>query len=470
MFLTTANALQILLAYSVHLVAGRTLPEATYGSFVVVLSIIAWTKNLHRAVLIPGLQKAVSEEHSRLASALSVARKVYVPFTLILLAVFLGLTPVLGRIFGDRSLVFLLVLSSAEIPFCALETLGRRLFNALRRYTTEALLMVVFSFTRALVACALILIGFGAAGGVGGLAMGSVAAGVLAWFLLVREKRRQPASHYPPMLRRSLSWTAVSVPMIFGWTTLGVVDLWLVKGLLEDATLVGIYGAAYTISRLPQFLNQGLAGAVYPRVSGLLAAGRKTQARSASRESLRLVIVIFTPICCLVASSATDLASLLFTARYACAGPPLALLIFANGLLAYLVLNLSLIAATDRPGVRMSIVLALLPVVVVLNLLFIPVWGLIGASAASLIGLGLGTVVTAWIVYRLLALSPPGWTLLRCGLCGAVIFLAGRLWSVTGWWLLGEMALLGLGYLLLLFLLGELRREDYFALKHSLRS
>jgi O-antigen/teichoic acid export membrane protein len=164
------------------------------------------------------------------------------------------------------------------------------------------------------------------------------------------------------------------------------------------------------------------------------------------------------------------LASLLFSARYACAGPPLALLIFANGLLACMVLNLSLIAATDRPGLRMSIVLALLPVVVVLNLLFIPVWGLIGASAASLISLGLGAVVTAWIVHRLLALSPPGWTLLRCGLSGAVIFIAGRFWSVTGWWLLGEMALLGLGYLLLLFLSGELRREDYIALKRSLRS
>lgn len=466
--LAVAGAAAVLLGYGLHIVAARWLSTVSYGRFVVVVSVAMWLKNLQGTLILPGLYKCVSEDHRRLGAAVAVASKWYSAASIGLLALFLVACPFLGAAFGDTALVGLFMLAAIQLPFCAVMAFGQRLLNALRRYGAAAAVTTVYSAARACAGCALILLALGAAGAVGGLVVGSIVAGALALVLLLRERKAIPSVPYPPMLGRALSWTAVSVPTSCASTTLAAMDLWLVKAMMADPAAAGVYGTAYAVSRLPQFMVQGLVGAVFPRVSGALAEGNRALARSVSAEAMRLLAIIFVPVCFLVAGSASEITTLLFSVRYAGAGAPLALLIASMSCFACLSLMLGLIAAANHPGARMCLVLGLLPVGAVLNWLLIPRFGLEGAATASLITFAAGTLIAAFLVYHHIGAAPPLWTCLRCVAAGAIVYTIGLFWAAPGWLVVGKLAVLGTLYLAVLFVLRELRKEDLLTIKRAI--
>ncbi|MEE9293703.1 MAG: polysaccharide biosynthesis C-terminal domain-containing protein [Phycisphaerae bacterium] len=466
--LSLASAAAVLLGYGVHVVAARWLTPVSYGRFVIVVSVIALIKNLQGSLLLPGLFKSVSEDHRRLGAALGVAVRWYSAASIGLLVLVLIAAPVLGLAFGDAALMGLFMLAAIELPFSAMMNLGDRLLKGLRRYGVVATMMATYSVTRTCGACVLILLGVGVAGGVVGLALGSIVAGALAFFLLVRERKLMPSEPYPPMLRRALSWTAMAIPTVSARAALMAMDLWMVKAMMDDPVAAGLYGVAYTVSRLPHFITQGLVGAVFPRVSGALAEGSNALARSVSAEAMRLLIIVFVPICVLVAGSASEIAAFLFSAKYAGAGAPLSLLIISMSCSAYLSLMLALIAAADHPGVRMAVVVALLPVGAGLNLLLIPRLGLEGAATASLITLGLGAVIAGLLAYSYVRAVPPLWSCLRCVTAGGVVYAMGRAWAPTGWSVIGKLAALGTLYLVVLFLLREFQKEDLSVIRRAI--
>jgi O-antigen/teichoic acid export membrane protein len=305
-----------------------------------------------------------------------------------------------------------------------------------------------------------VLAGAQVAGAVVGLAGGAAAAGGLAVVLLARATARSPRRAYPPMLHRATSWTAVTVPLAVGRTTLLAIDMWLVKAMIDDPAAAGTYAAAYTLSRLPHFVSQGLASAVFPRVSGLLAEGRAAAARAVAVQAMRVVLIVFVPLCFVVAGSAEPIIVLLFSRRFAAAATPLVVLMAALSCSAALMLLSELLAAADRPGVRTAVVVALVPVSAALNVVLIARYGFNGAAAASLATFALGLLAAAAAVWVHLRAAPPLITALRCAAAGALVYLAGRFWPAAGWAVVAKAALQVLGCLALLAACGELRRAD----------
>ncbi|MFH0963094.1 MAG: polysaccharide biosynthesis C-terminal domain-containing protein [Planctomycetota bacterium] len=459
-YLAGSQATMVVFGYVIHIAAARLLAPADYGRFVVVLSVMTFIKILQAHVLVSGLRKVVSEDHRRIHAALGVGAKWYSAMIAVLLLSYLAMGPVLAKAFKDDALTTLLALSAIEIPFFAILSLSGNLLSGVRRYSASGIPLAFYGAVRAAAACTLLFLGFGAAGAVLGQVLGSVAAAALSLAFCLRVRSEIPSVPYPAMLGEAVSWTALALPAGLGLIALANLDIWFVKPFVKDASLVGLYGTAYALSRLPQFLVIGMAGAVFPRVSGAMAEGKGELARKVSAQSVRLLLVIFVPLVVITAGSSAGICRLLFSRTYEAAALPLAILMAAMSLYAVVTLLCTLIAAANRPGVRMWLVLSLLPVGFALNWALIPRWGLVGAASASLVTFAAGTIASVVLVRRCLGPIPFLWTLVRCLAAGGIVYVAGLLWPASGAMVASKVVLLGVLYLVLLFALREIRGED----------
>ena len=457
-YLSFVPFLALLGGYALHIFAARWLPTADYGRFVLVLSILLWTKNLQSQIFSGGLAKSVSEEHGRLRAALAVAKRWYFPSAIAVFVLLACAAPLIAA--GDRILLGLLLLGALEIPFSAVFRLSASLNNAMRRYPAVSFLHSVYALLRPFIGCLLLALGFGAFGAIGGQVIAGGIAGAVGLFLLVRTVKSLPAVDYPNMLHRSLSWTVYALPFSVIMSTMLAMDLWFVKGLTGSAEIAGIYGVAFTVARTPNFIALAVTGAVFPRVSQAIAAGDFTLSGSVSKEAFRVLIIVFVPLCVLIGESATAITTFMFSDRYNAAGLPLSILIVAISVFAFFRLLLVLIAASDRPGVRLLSATVILPIGVGLNILLIPRFGIVGAACATLITMAAGSLALTPFVRRFTAATMPMGTFARCGLAGSIIFVCAFFWQAEGWLLIPKLSVFTGIYVIILFLLGELGKEE----------
>ncbi|MFH0963093.1 MAG: oligosaccharide flippase family protein [Planctomycetota bacterium] len=461
LFLSVAQGAIVAFGYLVHFVAARKLPQESYGQFVVVLSVLGWLRVLQGMLLVTGFRKVVSEDHRRLGAALTVGARYYAVVSAALFIVYLADIPLIAYVFGERAPARLLLIAGLEIPFAAVLILSRLLLGAVRQYVAVAASLMLYAGVRAGAAVALLILGLGPAGPILGEVIASAVAGALALTLCLRANAAIPAVAYPPLMRRAVMWTALELPGNLGLRTLASVDLWMLAALVQDSSLVGLYGTAYAFSRLPQFLFTGMVTAVFPRVSGALAEGKRELARSVSRQAVRLLMLVLVPACFIVASSSSEILTLLFSSRYASGGSTLAILMAAMSCSGCLLLLCELLAAADRLGKRLSLVVVLLPLSLALNALLIPRWGLTGAATASLATFAVGVAAGAALAQRHLDILPSPWTLLRCLGASGLSYGIGLLWPAEGMMLVVKLAALGALYVAALLLMGEVTREDW---------
>jgi len=454
------GAVSAVAGYALHVVAARWLGASPYGRFVLVLSILFWSKNVQRNILLPGLIKSVSEDHRRLDGALHVATRWYALAAGILLVSLLGLAGAFGFIWGDWALAGVLVVGACEIPFAATHKLASGLLTCMRRYGRSSAIRGLYTVFRAGIGCLLIVLGFGAVGGVAGQLVGAAGAAVLGFTLLRGVRKRLESVPYPQMFSRALSWTGYTLPFTFALSSLLALDLWMVGGMMESDTAAGYYGAAYSLARAPRLFAAALAAAIFPRVSGALADGNESLARSVSVDALRTVIIIFVPTCVLVGESSTGIVTFLFSDTYEAAGWPLMFLIAAGALETTLLVLLAMLAALDRPGKRLAVVAGMLPVATGMNWLLIPQYGLVGAAGGTLLTMAGGAMVAFRLVREMMGIRLPLATCVRCGIAGLLIGIGAFYWPASDWMVAVKLAVLGSGYLTLLLILGELGRRE----------
>jgi stage V sporulation protein B len=458
-FLSVASFIALLGGYIFHIIAARWLLTDDYGRLVLILSIITWAENINGALL-AGPVKAISEDHRRFHAAFSMAKKWFLPSGAIGGVLLFAATPFIAAGFHDQALIGLLILAAIEIPLTALLRLAVRYSIAMRLYGLASAINCVYSISRIALGCSLILIGLGAIGAVAGQVAGTALAAGIGLVLLIGATRRLPVTKYPQMLSRSISWAGYSLTYSLGVSTLLAMDMWCVKGLIPDPAQAGFYGAAFALARTPKFIMDAVAGAVFPRISQALAQAKKTLAAGVTEESLRFLLIVMIPLCVLVGESSTEIVTFLFSERYTQAGTALAILMAAISIYACFQLMLSIIEAADHPGLRTAFTIGLVPVALIFNFLFIPRYGINGAALATLVSMALGALAVIPAVLHYTGARLPVWTIIRCIIAGGIAYAGAMIWPAEGWVLVPKLAVLGMVYILILFISGELGGKD----------
>ncbi|MDQ6672945.1 MAG: oligosaccharide flippase family protein [Chloroflexota bacterium] len=256
-----------------------------------------------------------------------------------------------------------------------------------------------------------------------------------------------------PVLGRLLRFGA---PLQFAgllWFLFGRVQT-LLLGAWAGPTSVAYFAVA---SRIPEALQQvaeSYMAVYFPRMTALLAAGRREHASGMLNTSLRLVSfgaaavalggVLFSP----------WITELLFSARYAASAPAFAILMLTLHMV--LVVNLLGYTLTSAGHPQRSLIVDSIRtgVLVLGSLLLIPLFGFMGAAYARLISSYVGSPV----VVRLVRRDYPGMVIPQCLRQTAVLLFCAGL----GWWadaLVGKLAV-GALFLILSATLGSLSSAD----------
>ena len=103
--------------FTIHLFLARYLGPERYGLYGVVMSILIWVEFSVLTGIPSTYRKVISEDGNMTDSVLHSIRKLFIPYCLFVMTVFLLITPLVSTTFGDSRLLLLLLIAGIDIPF-----------------------------------------------------------------------------------------------------------------------------------------------------------------------------------------------------------------------------------------------------------------------------------------------------------------------------------------------------------------
>ena len=270
--------------------------------------------------------------------------------------------------------------------------------QGLLRFERISAVRIIEAVANILVSITLVVLGFGAAGALGGFAVSAVVVCLLnIWFMRDRHFWHTKGWGGFGTVRAALPMTLA----VFGGVLLSNIDLLAVKFLSEQGTsdlLSGGYQVAAVLARAPLFIGTALVSTFYPRIAQ--EAGGPNEGRAA-RELLRWLAVGVLPLNTILVVGAPAVVLFFFPQQYAGSAPILSILglgsagLVVAGALAAILQGLH---RASLPAMVMSLAVALQLVGLAW---LVPANGAMGAASASALASILACVLLLWYCARL---------------------------------------------------------------------
>jgi O-antigen/teichoic acid export membrane protein len=342
----------------------------------------------------------------------------------------------------------------------------RGALNGWRAFRQLSFTIAAYSLTKLVAIVALVLLGLGLQGALLGNVVSSLG-GLAVGYSWTRRRRARtvPDAGSGQIVMSDRTIMAFVLPaalFTLASNLLLGLDLMGVKALVADADQVGYYSAALKLAEAPRLVLLAFSFTLLPSLSHAIAAHDPAQTRHYLEQTIRLLAVVLLPILALVTASAPALITLTFSATYRAGAPILSVLIFTYAAYTVYITLVTALLAENKPRQALAIPVLLLPLAVAAIWWGVSRFGPLGAAYASLLSVAIAAIVV--MTYVLVRFKPRtgvlGRSLLRCALASAAIWGLARLWLPAGLLLLLAYGLLGLLYLVLLLLLGEVRTAD----------
>jgi O-antigen/teichoic acid export membrane protein len=157
------------------------------------------------------------------------------------------------------------------------------------------------------------------------------------------------------------------------------IDLYLVKGILHDDYLTGIYNAAITVGRIPYFLFYALTIILLPAVSQATSNKMADRTEKLVSQSLRLMVMFLVPICILMSVYAYPIIRIFYSDKFIDAASPMSIFVFGVGFLTVFYVLTFVLNGAGKVKIPMIASFAGLIVNVGLTYFLIKAYGLWGA-------------------------------------------------------------------------------------------
>jgi len=466
--------------------------SALYGVWTLVAS---WLSTLNNVMITATIQ-AVAYFAARGPSAVEHAKRTALRMNLLIgggaAAVFFLLAPVIAGFEHDLELTSHLQLGSLVILGYSFYAVFVGAANGARQFHKQAALDITFATLRTglVLVCALLLHSTLAA--VGGWVLAAMVILVIAVVLVGLPK---PVDGTPIPVRTMLSFGTWLALYLLGLNALMFMDGWWLKRLYTEAlvnlpaaevkrtvdAVVGVYGAAQTVARLPYQLIVAVTFIVFPLLSAPAVQADRERTERYVSATLRYSLIAMLGLVSALGTRPEGTLRLLFPAEYVTGASALAILLGA-----YVCFSLFSIVGTITNSLGRTIQTAVLGLVT-LGLTALSVYLTISrslqlgeqplraAAIGLLMGMGGGLLIGLCYLWMALRATLPVLTLLRTGLGLAVAMVLGRLWPAAGSvGLLGSKvgtllcaALAGALYLIVLLLTRELSVKELALLRRE---
>ncbi len=381
-------------------------------------------------------------------------------------ALFALAAPIAEGLFAEPRLVPLLRLGSLMIPFMALGTV---LSAATQGFKTMQYTVIAQDISQSvsrlvLIVALALVVGLNAVNAlVAQLVAAAIAFGLLLYFLNRLFALRRPLSSGRRNLREMVTFSLpIYITRLIN-TFRGNIQT-LLLGAFEAITTVGVFAVASKVNMIGKMFHNSIVTASAPIVSDLYDQGKREQLARFYQTMTKWTFTANLPLFLIVQLFPGAILSI-FGKEFV--GGALALTILAWGNLIDAGTGICgvVIDMTGKTGLKLVNAIVVFGLLLGLNLLLIPPWGLVGAAAAAAAAnaiVNLFRLVQVYVLYRLL---PYNVSFLKPVVAGLIALAAG--WMSSKWLLTEEtlfFAAINIGllvavYAIAIVLLG-LDRED----------
>jgi O-antigen/teichoic acid export membrane protein len=443
--------------FGVALILARGLGPVEFGIYGVVVSILAWLERIisagvprATATLLPRMpeQRAVIEQSARVLL-------VSISLPLFLLAWFAA--PLLSDYLGIPSGTLLIRIAAINLPMLAAYSAYDGIFSGLRMFAAQSVLQIVQSMAKLAGIVVLLLVGLS----VKGAFVANVAASIATLLVIALRFPLGGERASTAIMREMIRLSLPMASYLLALTILMSLSLWqLQSDPGHDPRIVGVFVAALNLVRIMMMVPSSVSVVLYPSLLWAISSERPDLATNYVQGAVRFALVVTVPACVLLAVNASAVMDLLFGAQYESGGTILAVLCVTFALIALFDVLFNTLMAYGRLVLTAAVLIGLIPVLYVLNSLWIPAGGGVGAAIASLVTIGCGAAIAIGLTYRQLGAPIRLLPLLRIGGAGLAIGLLSAGIESTGFWLVVELGGLSALYLTLLWITREISAQD----------
>jgi O-antigen/teichoic acid export membrane protein len=180
------------------------------------------------------------------------------------------------------------------------------------------------------------------------------------------------------------------------------------------------------------------------------------------KEGTRYLLLALIPVSFGLVIVGKDVFLFMFGTKYLGAAKPFVILVFSSVLFSFFLLYRRLLVALDRYRISVMITILVLAGALVLNPLFIKRFGVIGAAWATFISSAVGAIISGVYIFRSLKSNYPWLSLLRILISSIIWFYLATLVSGSNLAIRYSVySALLLSYPVLLYIVGELTKEDW---------
>lgn len=477
LWVTVSEIIFNLSGFIIHSVLGRVLGPADYGRYGIIITLTTMVIILIGNGIPTAMAKYISEYfETNPRMVLKIKRQAILLQMLIIgtiTVVFYFSAGLLARALGDPTLAPLFRFSTLIIPAFAAASFYFSYYTGLHQFATQATLKTVRSIFRVGLVIGLALI-FGLKGTISGYFLAPVGVFLIA-FLIDRFKvgknlrdraARQSALEIDFPWQKLFNYAWQVVVFFLAYELLISIDLYLVKGILRNDELTGIYNAALTVGRIPYYIFYAMTVFLLPMISKSTAEENHTETKKILAQSLRIILILLVPMIILLSIFSLPTLQLLYGVQYASGALAMSILVFGVGFLTlFYVLSFAMNGAGKT---KTSMLIASLGVLLnsILNYFLIQKYGILGSAIATSIASLVVMLVMLYYLWRDFAVSYEIKSVLRVALAGFHIYIFSLIIPLSKKFFLLESILLIGVYFAFLYILREIKKEDLAMLKN----
>ncbi|WP_321420509.1 flippase [uncultured Methanomethylovorans sp.] len=401
-YLIAAQVSFVLSGYATHIGLGRFLGPADYGIYAVVISLMTMVNLILSTGIPQAVSKYVAHQDGNELHVKKTAQNMQLIFSLVLFLIYYYFADQLAIMLNDPGLTPYLRLSSLIVPAYALQALYIGYFNGLKEYGKQSLVIILYSVFKVVFILGFAVTSYALYGAITGFIISSVAVLVLGFFFVRSTDKKFYMSSNERSMISARTILDFATPIIFYSVATNLImsfDLFFVKAYLTDMD-VGIYSAVSTISKVPFYIIAGIYGALFPAISSMSVHNDRSQMTMHIIKSVKYSMLVLVPSTLFVVIFSRQVLISLFSEQYSAGSTSLGVLTIAMGFFGLFSLFTTVINGIGQPRVSMFMSLIVLVLDIILNQLFIPTYGVVGAAIATCISCLLGLVISFLYVYR----------------------------------------------------------------------
>jgi O-antigen/teichoic acid export membrane protein len=438
------------------LILAWTLPPEDFGLYGVIITLLVWLERTTMLGIPSAVTRLIAQGEERIVRTSIFLSLLSIAIVTIALWV---LAPALASLLQASGQEALFRLASLDIPFYGMYLLYRGVAMGERKFATVFWSGLLLGSAKLIALAWIVLAGHALSGALVAYVTGS-AAGFLFLAICL------PIKPTPLELGGARTIVQMAVPLAisnFGQSIMHSLDLWLLKVLIapDMAREVGVYAATRVLARTPELVLMPIGAVLFPLVARSLAQNDLRQVGDYIKSGMRVLWLVLLPTVVLVAIDGEPMLQLLFPVGYQGGGTVLGLQTFAFALLTILVILLSILTARGDFHTPVVIGLAMVVGLLALASILIPKYGTLGAAFSFALTVLIGTTVSGTLVNRRFEVLISRSTLVKGMIATAVLIPPAFVLSAHGLWLIPKYLVITLVYAGLLWLLGELRRQDF---------